>query len=399
MSSAATIGLIAGRELRERGRSKAFLISTLVIVALSIALATLPSLLNHPTQAHVGVIGAVPAGFEPALDAVVKTSGADATVTVQSYEDEAAGRAALQAGTVEVLFVPASERLIWPEDPNPQLDTQLRQASAAVHVQEQAQALGLSSQQLAQVVQPPALANDSLRTVDPDRGTKVGVALAGTIVLFMAINTAGGFVLSGVIEEKTTRIVEVLLAQVRPHQLLAGKVLGIGALALVQLFAIGASSLTAGLVVGTIPTVSVAVGALVSVIFWFVLGFAFYAVLYAAAGSLVNRQEEAQSVTFPVLVPLLAAYFLSFATLATPDLALSRWLSMFPPTAPVLMPLRMQLGVATPIEVIVAVVLTVVAVYGLIRLGGRVYAGAILRSGGRVKVRDAFAAGNDVIAG
>ena len=123
----------------------------------------------------------------------------------------------------------------------------------------------------------------------------------------------------------------------------------------------GTAAVVSGRVAGTLTVTTVGIGAMASVLLWFVLGFALYAVAFAAAGLLVNRQEDAQSVTYPVLAPLLVGYFVALAASSEPDLPLARLLSLLPPTAPVIMPMRMQYGVAEPWEVVLAAALVVLS--------------------------------------
>src|SRR5262249_3773425 len=138
----------------------------------------------------------------------------------------------------------------------------------------------LTPDQVRAILVPPQLASRSLEEVPPDHTTRVAVAFAGTVLLFVALQVFGGFVLGSVVEEKTSRIAEVLLAQVEPEHLLAGKVLGIGALALAELVAVAVAVVVAGQLAGTVPLPTVGAGAAFSVVGWFILGFGFYAVLY-----------------------------------------------------------------------------------------------------------------------
>jgi ABC-2 type transport system permease protein len=199
-----------------------------------------------------------------------------------------------------------------------------------------------------------------------------------------------------VVEETTSRIAEELLAHFRPDHLLAGKVLGIGTLALIELVAIVGAAMVAGQLAGTIPLPTVGATAAASMIVWFVLGFAFYAVLFASAGALVNRQEDAQSVTMPVMLPLIAGYVFVLSTISIPDNPITAVLSFFPLTAPVAMPVRMQLGAAPLWQAGLSVLIMVATGAALLNVAGRIYAGGLLRTGKRVRVRDALASAGDV---
>ena len=129
------------------------------------------------------------------------------------------------------------------------------------------------------------------------------------------------------------------------------------------------------------------------VLVWFLLGFAFYACLFAALASLVSRQEELQNVTTPLSVLLLGSFFLAIVALGSPDGALARVASIVPPLSTMVMPIRWAAGEAPLWELGSAIGLMLLVVVALVRFAGRVYAGAVLRSGPRVKLSDALSAG------
>ncbi len=272
----------------------------------------------------------------------------------------------------------------------------MRAAATQVQFDANATALGLSPQQQQQLLAPPTLETRSLEPTDSDEGSEIALAVGGTIVLFGAISMFGGFVLTGVVTEKTSRIAEVLLSQVKASHLLAGKILGIGSLAIAELLLLGAGVLVAGQLADTISLPSVGLPSVLSTVGFFILGFAIYATLYAAAGSLVNRQEDAQAVTFPVMLPLLFAYLVALSTVSDPDTPLGIALSLFPLTAPVQMPVRIVVGDPALWQVVLSVALCIAFIWATIILAGRVYAGALLRTGGRVKVREALRAADDL---
>ena len=133
---------------------------------------------------------------------------------------------------------------------------------------------------------------------------------------------------------------------------------------------------------------------------WFVLGFGLYSCAFAVAGALVPRQEEIQSVTAPLTILILASFFLSFGALDDPGSTLARVLSFVPPSAPMVMPVRMIAGDVAPWEVVVSVLLTLAFAVGLIALAARVYGAAVLRTGSRVTLRAVWrATGEEATAG
>jgi ABC-2 type transport system permease protein len=196
-----------------------------------------------------------------------------------------------------------------------------------------------------------------------------------------------------VVEEKATRVVEVLLATVRPVQLLAGKVIGIGLVGLLQLLLIGAIGLALAVALGTITLPAGALGTIGIVLLWFVLGYAFYASLFAVAGAVVSRQEELQNSTTPLTLVLVASFFVAitsaFGSSTTPLAMVCTYLPM---TAPLIVPLRIATGDITAWQVGLTLAIMLASTVVVVLLASRVYAGAILRTGARVKLKDAWRA-------
>jgi ABC-2 type transport system permease protein len=243
-----------------------------------------------------------------------------------------------------------------------------------------------------QLNDPAQISVRTLVVPDPEERPRRVAAFAGVLVLFGTILTFGQFVAIGTVEEKQNRVVEILLSRVKASQVLVGKVLGIGALGLVQLLVMAAAALVAiniidieGISLGSIGAEIVA-----GVFFWFLLGYTLYAFLYAALGATVSRQEDLQGVLVLPAVFILPAFFIAQLAVGDPDLAIVRFGSFFPPWTPMIMPIRMALGSAQPWEVALSIALVVVGIVLLVWIGSRVYTGALLRTGGTVKLRDAW---------
>ena len=198
-----------------------------------------------------------------------------------------------------------------------------------------------------------------LALLGDDDGTELnarGVGLMLTILTFVGLQVYGTIVVGGVVKEKADRVVEVLLAHVRARELLAGKVVGITAVATVQILAV---VLTAAIVltVGDSLDLPVSIWAIVPLaLVIFVLGFGFYATLLAVAGSLVSRMEEGQFIALPVTLPLIGIYVVGLAVvLPNPDLAVSRLLSHIPASSPLIMPIRVAAGSVAAWEIALSI--------------------------------------------
>jgi ABC-2 type transport system permease protein len=214
------------------------------------------------------------------------------------------------------------------------------------------------------------------------------LASLAVVILFLALAATGQMIAEGVAEEKRSRVVEVVLGTVAPRHLLVGKAAAIGLIGLVEVLLLVGAVAAAGVALDAFALPRATTGALVAVIGWFVVGFVFYATVYGAAGALVAPHENSGNATFPVTLLLMIGYF---AGLSAPGghSVFVQVLSLLPPSAPLTMPLRIVFGDAAGWEIILSPVLTLAAAYGMIRLGARLYAGALMR-GGRVRWRDAW---------
>ncbi len=231
---------------------------------------------------------------------------------------------------------------------------------------------------------PPPLPVDEL---DSDADERKAFAMVALIVLYGQLIGYGFWVAMGVVEEKSSRIVEILLAVVRPRELLFGKVLGIGVVGLGQLLVIAIAGLGIGVAADEIELGGSELSTLPIVLGWFLLGYAMYAGAFALAGSLVSRQEDVQSVTTPMLMILIATFFLGFQAVDDPDGSLAVALSLVPLCAPLIMPVRMIAGDVGVLEVLLSAGIVLATTYAVIAFAARLYGAAVLQTGGKVKLR------------
>jgi len=187
-------------------------------------------------------------------------------------------------------------------------------------------------------------------------------------------------------------VVELLLATMRPWQLLAGKILGLGVLGLAQIVVIVVVGVGGALAFDVVDVPGDVVGTAVSVVAWFVLGYAFYAAIFATAASLVSRQEDLGTVLMPTTLVLVGALVIGIQAAGDPGGTLATVTSFVPGLSPLVMPVRQAAGQVAAWEIALAVVLMLVAIALVVRLGGRIYAGALLRTGGKTRVREALRA-------
>ncbi|NNL96990.1 MAG: ABC transporter permease [Acidimicrobiia bacterium] len=385
MSPLTTMRLVAVRELVERAKSRAFLLSTGFILVLVTAAILLPAILGDDGENVLEVATAIPISSDVVAQFEAATDG-DPSLVVEVKANAAEVETALEDREADVGIIAGPEVLIRSGDPgaNVQLLTNVLAFQKAVAGLSD---LGLTVEDIA-----PLLAADVPITALEEGASDEDfvLAAAGVILLYVTILTYGQWVVLGVVEEKTSRVVEVVLGAVRPRHLLAGKVIGIGLLGVGQVILIGVIALGAASLGGeSVPIPDAAPTAFATVLLWYIVGFAIYGVMFAAAGALASRQEEAANATFPFTILLTVGYFISFSAVEESNLVV-RLLSFLPPFAPITMQLRMVNGDAAVWEVAVSLALAVAMVYLVIRLGERFYRGAILGQGSKLKWREAW---------
>jgi len=389
--SARRLWLVARREWNQRLRTLAFRISTLISILMVVALILVPDMYGGgANERTVGVVGE----SSPELVQLVRDSGDQLGLDVETraFADEPAGRAALRSDDVAVLLVDQA-RLVWKSKIDDQLHAVVTSAVEVIEQRKSIAELGLTPEEAQRLLEAPDLPSTSLEPFTQQRSEREELAWIGLLVLFTAIAFYGGFLLVGVVEEKSSRVVEVLLARLRPTELLAGKILGIGSVGLAQLALVAASALIA-LRFSENATATTTPSTIGWIVIWFILGYGFYSVLYATAGSLVSRQEEAQSIQFPISAVLFVAYLVSMQATRSPDGTAALVGSLLPPTAPMVMIVRIAHGSVPWWEIAMSIALITVAIYGMVRLAGRIYAGAVLRVGPRLRLREAWRSGD-----
>ena len=389
MSSARTLLVLTRREIVERGRSRAFLLSAAFTVVLVVVAIFIPATIDDgPTTYGIGVTD----GAGRAVVTAAESLGKETSFDVVELADRAAAEQALAVGEVDAVLLGGGTLLVeraGGEMFGSPLTGILQQAAATVRLQTLVEGGGEGAAEVVAVLTSEPLTVEALAGEEAS-AEEEAFAYGSLLLMYIAILTYGAWTLSGVTEEKASRVVEVLLAAVRPWQLLAAKVIGIGALGLAQ-FAVTIVAVAVTIsATGTADLPEVPLGSAFALLGWFVIGFGLYSVLYAALGSLVSRPEEAQSVSFPVTILAVVAFFASLQVLGDPDGSLAVAATIFPFTAPFVAPVRLALGALTGWEAAAAVAVSLATMYGLVRLAGRIYAGGALRFGARVKVRDAF---------
>jgi len=378
-----TVWLVLKREVRTRIASKPFLISTVISAAVLIAIVVvIGATAGDGTVTYdLGVVGTRPAAVAAAAqDLAAGDEGA--VLDIQQLDDRAEAERLVEAGDLDAALV--GDDLVVKVEPDPRLGTLLQAAHREV-------ALGEAVRE-ANVEAPPPLAVAPLEpdNQSEDRGT---VAFIGVVLLYAQILGFGYWVASGIVEEKASRVVEILLAKARSSHLLAGKLVGIGTLGLAQLAVLVASGLGTALILGQVDLPPGTYGLAAAVGAWFVLGYALYSCLFAVAGAIASRPEELQGTTMPLSLLTMTGFFAAIFAQEDPTGVVARVGTFFPPSAPLVMPIRQAAGELPLWEAALGVALVLATIAVAIPLAGRIYAGGALFTRGRLRLRDAYAGG------
>lgn len=391
-SPARVVRLVARRELNAKLRTRSFVIGTAVSIVVLAGFVLMQSTLFDRSNTIVVGLNGQSIAVADQLTRTGRQLGRD--IETREITDLDTGSAMVSGGELDALVSgpPAGLQVLVKAD----LDDDLRVALDAIVQQQvlEAQLAAIEDVDADAVLHSIATAHVDIhaqQAPDPQRGQRLATALLIIGLLYVSLVLYGTMVAQGVIEEKSSRVVEILLATVRPWQLLGGKVLGLGLVGLIQLALIGAAGLLLAAVTGVLTGSGLAISSVLWGLAWYVLGYFLFATVFAAVGSLVSRQEDAQSVLTPITLVLVAAFVLGFGVLAQDATSTaSTVLSLIPPFAPILMPGRIALGAAPGWQIAAAIGLTLLAIAALTLLGGRIYHNAVLHTGTRVRLRDAL---------
>ena len=390
---AESIRLVAGRELNTRLRTRSFVLGTAVILAVLIGFFALQStLLSGAQTSTIGLSGQA-TSISKALEQRASQLGVE--IETRPVTGPANGRELVSSGEIDVLVSGsvADMNVLVESD----LDQQVRALLTGIAQSEVLRAklaeLGADPAAVLGNVNSTALDVSVIEQPDPQESQRKAIGMIMVVLMFMGIMIYGNLVTQGVVEEKSSRVVEILLATVRPWHMMLGKVLGLGLVGLIQLAIIGTAGLVMASATGVLTISGAATGTLLWGLVWYVLGFFMYATIFAAAGSLVSRQEDVQSVVTPVTMVLAIGYVVGFnLILQDPEGTATTALSLIPLFSPIMMPGRIAVGVAPAWHIGLAILLTIGAIALFTWIGSKIYRNAVLHTGGRVKLTEALRA-------
>jgi len=428
MTSIANIATVARREFEVRARTRSFLLGTLLLVIGVLAIALLPVIVRVIDRQDATKVAVVVTAEDLTSDPVATLTQllnaptgttpdpeAAPDYTVTRLQDVDAGRREVIDGRYAALFAidrAADGELsftLYSNDTTGRSATLAWQAANSIAVADRLDRLGIAPGDQAGLFAP---AQFGVAWPDPQRTEPIGdtAALVGqdilafgmTILIFMMIVMYGTWIAMSVVEEKSSRVMEVVLNAATPFQLMAGKVLGVGSVAFAQYAAVVLSGglallfqdAIAAAVLGegggaSLPE-GLSLGMLLAFGLYGVFGFLLYACLFAAAGSLVSRQEDVTTAVMPLTLLSGAGYMIAlYASMGTFDIR-AGWvilLSLVPFLAPFMMLSRIADGAVQPVEVVLSIVVLIAALGAALWVAARIYRAGVLLYGQRPGVR------------
>ncbi|RYU09513.1 ABC transporter permease [Nocardioides iriomotensis] len=378
--------IVAEREFTTKIRDKTFIGATIFTLLFLVGFFVIGSFVEgRSDDFDVAVVGSADTALVEQAETVLQADSPDGSITVEEVDDADAAEALVRAGDVDAAVVSGEDgyELVGDDD----VDTGLRVALTTAVAQDV-----LEENAAAQDVDLEALNEGTtlaVRLLDENAdqsGARGVVAFAFALVFFMTALGFGMSIAQSVTQEKESRVVEILAAAVPIRALLWGKIIGNTLLALGQVVLIVLVGLVGLAVTGRRELLSGITWAALWYVAFFVLGFLALAALWSVAGSLASRQEDLQSTTMPGQLILIIPYFVS--VMASDKV--QTVVSMLPIVSTMIMPGRMAQGDVPWWQVAVAILATLAAAVVFVRVGSRLYERTLLRTGGRIRYRDAF---------
>lgn len=380
------IRLVAEREIRTRVLSKPFLGGLAVSVALVLLGFVLATALGNDDPTRLGLVGDEPPSAVATLEALADLEDRD--VEIERFNDVDAAETAITNGDIDAAIVDGTTFVVKRNDP--ELLGFVSAAWQQAGLVDGLGDVGLGPDQIDQALASGQPLTTRELEPDDDREANEAVAFVSVIILFISVQVGGAYILMGVLEEKTSKVVELMLSSISARDLLTGKVVGIGVIGLIQVLVLIASFLIGAAIVGPDSLPPITVGMVVGGIVWFLVGYLLYGSLFAAGASLVSRQEDAQSALAPISVVIMASYFASLYIAGDPDATAARVLSLLPPIAPFAMPGRMAIGNVSTWELLVSFGVATMSVAVVLALAGKIYVRSVLHTDRAIGWREAW---------
>lgn len=412
------VGILINRDFTSRVKTGSYIITTILGVLVIVVLAFIPVAIDwmesrfEPTDAHLLLMDKTNAVTESAEHVIAQYYQGVENISIAASTGSALADAVAQMDAENKTGVLAVEydeegNLVYTlhtrQSTNMNMNSTVQRIINQINLHYNASKMGLSHEDVMLLTQDPYL---HVKTLEPvgdgelEEGDEVvadshiqSLILAYLLlfILYMALILYGQMVAQGVAEEKSSRIMEIMVSVVKPMQLMIGKIIGIGTLGLVQFAiwigtgAIVISMKNLGLSIGDIP-----IGTLLWFALFFILGYLFYATIFAAAGALVSRVEEVQQVITILMMGLIAGFIIAYMSFMNPNSSLATVASMIPLLSPMVMFARVTLTNPPAVQIITSIALLILNIIVNTWIGAKIYRVGILMYGKRPSVKEVF---------
>lgn len=412
------VGILINRDFTSRVKTGSYIITTILGVLVIVVLAFIPVAIDwmesrfEPTDAHLLLMDKTNAVTESAEHVIAQYYQGVENISIAASTGSALADAVAQMDAENKTGVLAVEydeegNLVYTlhtrQSTNMNMNSTVQRIINQINLHYNANKMGLSHEDVMLLTQDPYL---HVKTLEPvgdgelEEGDEVvadshiqSLILAYLLlfILYMALILYGQMVAQGVAEEKSSRIMEIMVSVVKPMQLMIGKIIGIGTLGLVQFAiwigtgAIVISMKNLGLSIGDIP-----IGTLLWFALFFILGYLFYATIFAAAGALVSRVEEVQQVITILMMGLIAGFIIAYMSFMNPNSSLATVASMIPLLSPMVMFARVTLTNPPAVQIITSIALLILNIIVNTWIGAKIYRVGILMYGKRPIVKEVF---------
>jgi len=412
------VGILINRDFTSRVKTGSYIITTILGVLVIVVLAFIPVAIDwmesrfEPTDAHLLLMDKTNAVTESAEHVIAQYYQGVENISIAASTGSALADAVAQMDAENKTGVLAVEydeegNLVYTlhtrQSTNMNMNSTVQRIINQINLHYNANKMGLSHEDVMLLTQDPYL---HVKTLEPvgdgelEEGDEVvadshiqSLILAYLLlfILYMALILYGQMVAQGVAEEKSSRIMEIMVSVVKPMQLMIGKIIGIGTLGLVQFAiwigtgAIVISMKNLGLSIGDIP-----IGTLLWFALFFILGYLFYATIFAAAGALVSRVEEVQQVITILMMGLIAGFIIAYMSFMNPNSSLATVASMIPLLSPMVMFARVTLTNPPAVQIITSIALLILNIIVNTWIGAKIYRVGILMYGKRPSVKEVF---------
>lgn len=410
--------LVLRREFLERVRTRAFIIGTVLFPVFMVAMIFLPAIIKSGGgERTLVLVDQAPAGIGARVAQALQAPGTEKDAIRYTVERVQAPLESVRARLNErveskeidgyVVLGPdvlRTNQVAYRARDVTRLQVveDIGGAVTSALQQERLRDRGLTAAQVAELVRRVDVRAARISGGGEERGNLLATIMTAYVLMFLflqLITVYGQNAMRSVLEEKNNRIVEVIISSVKPTQLMAGKILGLAAVALLQIGVwAGFTALLAsqqgflsrrfGIGAGAFSALKLEPAVWGVILVFFTLGFVLYAAMYAAAGSTVTSEQEAQQLTFPLMLPLFIPVMFIMPILTDPLGNIARTLSLIPFSSPLVMPMR---AVATEVplwEAAASIGLLVAGTALVVWLAGRIYRIGILSTGKKPTLRE-----------